>query len=77
LADDLERLRIVLCLRSGARNVVEIADSLDLEISNAPYHLNIHKQSVTWLAPAAVTSLARFVAFVVPLTASQILSRQK
>ena len=42
---DAERLRIVQCLRSGARNVGEIAASLDLEIANASHHLGILKQS--------------------------------
>jgi ArsR family transcriptional regulator, nickel/cobalt-responsive transcriptional repressor len=39
------RLRIVQCLRSGARNVNEIADSLELEIANASHHLGVLKQS--------------------------------
>src|SRR5690242_2378417 len=40
-----ERLRIVQCLRSGERNVSEIAESLNLEIANASHHLGILKQS--------------------------------
>ena len=42
---DPERPRIVQCLRSGARNVGEIAESLDLQIANASHHLGILKQS--------------------------------
>ena len=42
---DPERLRIVQCLRSGAHNVSEIADSLELEIANASHHLGVLKQS--------------------------------
>ena len=42
---DPERLRIVQCLRSGARNVSEIAESLDVEMANASHHLGILKQS--------------------------------
>ena len=42
---DPERLRIVQCLRSGARNVGEIADSLELEIANVSHHLGVLRHS--------------------------------
>lgn len=42
---DPERLRIVQCLRSGSRNVGEIAEALKLEIANVSHHLGVLKHS--------------------------------
>jgi len=42
---DPERLRMVQCLRRGARNVGQIAQALHLEIVNVSHHLGILKQS--------------------------------
>jgi ArsR family transcriptional regulator len=42
---DPERLRIVQCLRGGAKNVGDIAESLDLEIANVSHHLGVLRQS--------------------------------
>jgi DNA-binding transcriptional ArsR family regulator len=38
---DPERLRIVNCLRGGARNVSELAALLDAEIVNVSHHLGV------------------------------------
>lgn len=42
---DPERLRIVQCLRGGARHVGDIAHELQLEIANVSHHLGVLKQS--------------------------------
>jgi ArsR family transcriptional regulator len=38
---DPERLKIIQCLRSGARNVTEIAEALRADIANVSHHLGI------------------------------------
>jgi DNA-binding transcriptional ArsR family regulator len=38
---DPERLRIIHCLRGGARNVSELAALLDAEIVNVSHHLGV------------------------------------
>ncbi len=38
---DPERLRIIHCLRGGARNVTELAALLDAEIVNVSHHLGV------------------------------------
>jgi ArsR family transcriptional regulator len=38
---DPERLRIIHCLRGGARNVSELAAMLDAEVVNVSHHLGV------------------------------------
>jgi DNA-binding transcriptional ArsR family regulator len=38
---DPERLRIIHCLRGGARNVTELATLLDAEVVNVSHHLGV------------------------------------
>jgi ArsR family transcriptional regulator len=41
---DPDRLRIVQCLRSGARHVGEISEALGLDIANVSHHLGVLRQ---------------------------------
>lgn len=47
---DPDRLRIVQCLRGGARNVGEIAAELDADIANVSHHLGKLRHSGFLLA---------------------------
>jgi ArsR family transcriptional regulator len=40
-----DRLRIIRCLRGGAKNVSEIADALDAPIVNVSHHLRILREA--------------------------------
>jgi ArsR family transcriptional regulator len=42
---DPERLRIVRCLREGARNVSELADLLQSPVVNVSHHLGVLRQA--------------------------------
>lgn len=42
---DRERLKIIQCLRTGPKNVSEIAESLGAEIVNISHHLGVLRQA--------------------------------
>src|SRR5262245_2685231 len=42
---DPERLRIIQCLRTGPKNVSEIAEKLDISLVNVSHHLGVLRQA--------------------------------